>query len=795
MKAVIMAGGEGARLRPLTCDMPKPMMPVLDVPLMEYALRLLRRHGVSDAAVTLGYMPDCVRDCFGTGARLDMKLNYYVEKQPLGTAGGVKAAAKFLDETFIVLSGDGLTDCDVGAALDFHRRKGAEITIVLKRVPVPLEYGVVETDAGGRVKRFVEKPGWGEVFTDTINTGIYIMEPSVLDMIPAGAYDFGRQLLPRAVEEGRAVYGWVMGGYWCDIGDAAAYAQANFDALAGRVDGVHEALGLRAQMDSLGEGLIIMPGAHVDPHAHITPPCFVGCNAVIDAGAEVGELSIIGTGARIAGQAGIKHSVIMRDAHIGPGAQLRGAIVGRSSALGEGACVYEQGVVGDRAELGERAAIMPGVRVWPRKKVAPGARLEQNLVWGGERGALFGIRGALLDTPGQAVLLGQAYAASGARECIVTHSAGGRAQAMARALISGMSAQGARTFDAGEAIVPELRVLEGLIGAAGAHITETGALLLDERGLPPDSERERRIETLFMRQDFARPFTLGCPAPERVVLPSDFFVRRILCELPDVDMRDAPGVVLMCAPGAVRARAEKLLALLGAPFRVSEPLLLENTLRAGEVGFAPDENGETMRICDANGMLGEQEQLELMTLIALDNGAAEICVPVGSTRALEDVVASRGASIRYTRHAPVERLSAMLDIDAAEQGMFQARLHFNALFAMAQVLMLMTRRQLPLRTLTEDYPRVYRRASSVPVAQSQRGRVLRVLRGMEAESAAEFMDGLYMKRGEGFAWISPDAQGDMRVVCEARDNDSARRLCDAYMKRLREILSEPGGVM
>ena len=235
MKAVIMAGGEGARLRPLTCDMPKPMMPVLDVPLMEYALRLLRRHSVSEAAVTLGYMPDCVRDCFGTGARLDMKLNYYVEKQPLGTAGGVKAAAKFLDETFIVLSGDGLTDCDVGAALDFHRRKGAEITIVLKRVPVPLEYGVVETDAGGRVKRFVEKPGWGEVFTDTINTGIYIMEPSVLDMIPAGAYDFGRQLLPRAVEEGRAVYGWVMGGYWCDIGDAAAYAQANFDALAGRV--------------------------------------------------------------------------------------------------------------------------------------------------------------------------------------------------------------------------------------------------------------------------------------------------------------------------------------------------------------------------------------------------------------------------------------------------------------------------------------------------------------------------------------------------------------------------------
>ena len=200
MKAVIMAGGEGSRLRPLTCDMPKPMMPVLDRPIMEYALRLLRRHGITRAAVTLGYMPDRVRDYFGDGSRLGVELSYYVEKAPLGTAGGVKAAAGFLDETFIVLSGDGLTDCDLSAALEFHRRKGALMTMVLKRVPVPLEYGVVETDEGGRVRRFVEKPGWGEVFTDTVNTGIYIMEPEALNLIPAGPCDFGRELLPQAVQ-------------------------------------------------------------------------------------------------------------------------------------------------------------------------------------------------------------------------------------------------------------------------------------------------------------------------------------------------------------------------------------------------------------------------------------------------------------------------------------------------------------------------------------------------------------------------------------------------------------------
>ena len=784
MKAVIMAGGEGARLRPLTCDMPKPMMPVLDRPIMEYALRLLRRHGITRAAVTLGYMPDRVRDYFGDGSRLGVELSYYVEKAPLGTAGGVKAAAGFLDETFIVLSGDGLTDCDLSAALEFHRRKGALMTMVLKRVPVPLEYGVVETDEGGRVRRFVEKPGWGEVFTDTVNTGIYIMEPEALNLIPAGPCDFGRELLPQAVHEGHPVYGWVMGGYWCDIGDPAAYAQANFDALTGRVDGVSEILGLPEGHEAAGT--LIMPGASVSEHAQLTPPCFIGEGAVIEAGANVGEKSVIGAGTHMAGQSGVKHSVVMSGTHIAPGAQLRGAIVGHNCSLGEGACVYEHGVLGDRVELGERAAIMPGVMVWPRKKAPAGARLEQNLVWGGERGALFGLRGASLDTPGQAVLLGQACAAAGARDIVVTHGSSGRAEALAGAFIAGLSSQGARVFSAGEGIVPELRALQRMLSAAGAHISDSGALLLDERGLPPDSARERRMETLFMRQDFARPFALGCPSPEPVVLPEDFFVRRLLDELPDMDMRDAPGVVLLCEPGAVCARAEVLLRALGASYRIAPPTVFEHSLRAGELGFAPDENGESLRICDSKGMLSEQEQLELLTLIALDNGASEICVPVGSTRALEDVAASRGASLRYTRHDSAERLRAMLDMEPAAQGMFQAELHFNALFAMAQVLMLVTRRQLPLRTITEDYPQVYRRSSAVPVNAGDRGRVLRVLRGMEA--SAEFIDGVYMKRDGGFAWISPDTHGDMRITCEARDSVAASRMCERYSRLLRDIL-------
>ena len=178
MKAIIMAGGEGTRLRPLTCDCPKPMIRLMDRPVMAYALALLKRHGITDVGSTLMYLPERIQSYFGDGSAFGVSMRYFVEKTPLGTAGSMHLAADFLNETFVVLSGDGVTDCDLTQALRFHREKGALATLVLKHVENPLEYGVVIAEAEGRVTRFVEKPGWGEVFSDTVNTGIYILEPA-----------------------------------------------------------------------------------------------------------------------------------------------------------------------------------------------------------------------------------------------------------------------------------------------------------------------------------------------------------------------------------------------------------------------------------------------------------------------------------------------------------------------------------------------------------------------------------------------------------------------------------------
>ena len=302
-----MAGGEGTRLRPLTCDCPKPMIRLMEQPVMQYALALLRQHGITDIAVTLGYLPDAIRDYFGAGDDFGVSLRYTAEPTPLGTAGGVRQARRFLDEPFVVLSGDGVTDLDLTDAIAFHRRKGALATLVLKRADNPLDYGVVLTDADGRLRSFHEKPDWGDVISDTVNTGIYILEPQVLDHIPPDRpCDFGQELFPALVRQGLPVYGYVMSGYWCDIGDVRAYLAAHVDAMEGRIR-LEGLLPPRARVT-------LMPGAAVDRSAVLEGPCLIGEGARVLPGATVGPHSVVGAGCVIGEGASVKRSVLSQAA-------------------------------------------------------------------------------------------------------------------------------------------------------------------------------------------------------------------------------------------------------------------------------------------------------------------------------------------------------------------------------------------------------------------------------------------------------------------------------------------------
>src|SRR6266571_2642032 len=274
MKSVIMAGGEGTRLRPLTANQPKPMLPLGNRPMMEHIVRHVHNHGFKDIVVTVQFLASQVRNYFGDGSDMGVDLTYATETTPLGTAGSVRNAAEQLHDTFLVISGDALTDVDLGELVAFHRRSGAMGTVALKHMENPLEFGIVITREDGRIERFLEKPHWGQVFSDTINTGIYVLEPEVFDHIPDGPSDFAGDIFPKLLELGAPLYGFVVDGYWEDVGNLEAYQKAHQDILDGRVKvdigGVEDGV-VVGDNANIGHGAILQPNVKIYPFKTVEP--------------------------------------------------------------------------------------------------------------------------------------------------------------------------------------------------------------------------------------------------------------------------------------------------------------------------------------------------------------------------------------------------------------------------------------------------------------------------------------------------------------------------------------------
>jgi NDP-sugar pyrophosphorylase family protein len=344
MKAVILAGGEGTRLRPLTLTLPKPVVPVVDRPFLTHQLDLLARVGVSEIVFSVAYQPERVRAVFGGGERHGCRIHYAVEETPLGTGGAVRNALPWLDDTTIVFNGDVLTDVDLPAVIARHRASGARATIVLTPVSNPSAYGLVETDAGGRVLRFVEKPEPSQVTTDTINAGIYVLDTSALELMPANVnYSIERGFFPGLLERRDLVHGFVHRGYWIDIGTPEKYLQVHRDVLGGRfpvtLDGA-----------SRGGGHV-HPSALVEEGAELVAPFYLGPGCLVRVGARVGPDAVLTANVSVEAGARVADSVLWEGTRVGEGAEVRGALVGGNARIGARA------VVGPGAVLGEGSSI------------------------------------------------------------------------------------------------------------------------------------------------------------------------------------------------------------------------------------------------------------------------------------------------------------------------------------------------------------------------------------------------------------------------------------------------------
>lgn len=770
LKAIIMAGGEGSRLRPLTCDCPKPMLRLMGKPLMEHAVRLLQRYGVQDVGVTLGYLPDAVMDHFGDGASLGVRLRYFVEESPLGTAGGVLRAREFLDETFIVLSGDGVTDVDLGAALRFHRARGAAATLVLVKSERPQEYGMVVTSEDGRVRAFHEKPGRSDVYSEWINTGIYILEPEILERIPEGApCDFGHDLFPALLREGAPLYGWAAEGYWCDVGDVGAYLRAHADAMDGKI--------ALPDLSPRTEGAIIEEGAIVEMPALIAP------GAHICAGARVGAYSAIGAGCFVAPGADVKRSLLFDGARIEPRAQLRGCVVAANAVVGEGAQLFEESAVGSGSRVGARATLPPGVKLWPQKQLPEGERPEANIVWGARREQRF-IGGALmLESPAQAARAAQSCAAERKpRELLVGRGASAVAQALWHAVTAGLIAQGVQAVDAGACTLPQLRHALSAHRADGAMLVEDDRLIpLDAAGAILAERAQRSILRLLERQDFAGPFS-GVTRPLRAAGPTDApYVADCAAEF-GADPLYAPPVALCARDALALDRAERAFVRAGLRIRSGWNA---DELRpvADEIGVEIERGGERARISCADGQLSEVERQLACAWTALERGETRLILPLHATRAIEALAARYGAHALYL---PGERAVWMAAL--AEKAQKQLALWLDGARMALAFLSELCDRGLSLAQWRASMPAAFRSAREVPAPASQQGRLLHALAARAP--GAELGGGVRLTGDSGWAWLSPDEAGTgLSVVAESPDMESARELCDFYGGELERLLS------
>jgi mannose-1-phosphate guanylyltransferase len=342
MKAILLAGGQGTRLRPLTLNTPKPVVPIFNRPFLTYQIDLLKQvPEIDEVVLSLNYQPEAIADVFGDGSALGIRIRYVVEPEPLGTAGGIKFASRGLSGPIVVFNGDVLTEVDLAAVIGLHRERHARATIVLTPVENPSAYGLVETDARQNVLRFLEKPKPGEATTNRINAGIYVLEPDTFDRIPDGQpWSIERSYFPSLVERGETFVAYDYQGYWIDIGTPEKYLQVHHDIMAGR-------FGAKPFGDVPLPRTVISARAQIAPGATIEGPCFIDDDVVVEAGARIGPSSVVGRGTRVEANAAVERAILWPECVIGAGAVIRGGIAGHRCRLGANTVVDGQAVLGD----------------------------------------------------------------------------------------------------------------------------------------------------------------------------------------------------------------------------------------------------------------------------------------------------------------------------------------------------------------------------------------------------------------------------------------------------------------
>ena len=511
MKAVIMAGGEGSRLRPLTCNLPKPMAQLCGRPTLEYILDLLHLHGCTDAAVTVRYLHTQISRHFSKNNYKDISLKFIEETAVLGTAGSVKnAVGKGVAEPILIISGDALCDIDLTAAMQHHKLKNADVTIVATKVSDPREYGLINFDEESRVVGFTEKPGWELAFSRFANTGIYIVNPNILAEIPDNVeYDFAKDLFLKLLESNKHLSVYQSNAYWCDIGDLDSFRTCQVDILNGKVK-----TSLSKDESLKARGKIFLADSMPVGDFKIVPPVFMGANVTIGHASVIGPNAIINNGVTVGAFSKIQNSCILDDAYIGDNCALNGAIIASGASIKQSSQIFEGAVVGSGAIIGANSQLLANVRVWPNKNIADNMRVVDNIKDGFNRPDIFddnGISGEIgADiTPEFCAKLGAALGSCKAGEKIgIAYQSGRISSTIFQTIVAGALSTGSAVWDFGKITYSQACYYTAISGINLAiYITngpQVSIKLIGRGGMPIARNLERDIESRLIRGEFSR---------------------------------------------------------------------------------------------------------------------------------------------------------------------------------------------------------------------------------------------------------------------------------------------------
>jgi len=762
MKAIVLAGGEGRRLRPITEAAPKPMVPLVDRPVLAHTVELLRRHGFTEICMTLGYLPDAVRTYFGDGRAFGVRIETRTEETPLGTAGGVRACADFVgDEDVLVISGDAVCSFDLSACMAAHREAGAEATIVLYPQKQPTEYGLVTTSPDGQVRTFLEKPAWEQVVTDCVNTGIYILSPSALREIPPDRpVDFARDLFPALLAQERRLAGWRAEGYWCDVGSPAAYLRCCMDALAERIG-----FGLPGVQTSPG----VWCAGTLPDGVSVTPPVFIDRDTEIGRGAQLGPYAIVNRGSRIGVGAAVRESVI-RGAAVGDGARIAGAIVCEGVVAGRGSAIREGAVLGRGTVLGRDCLVAENVRIWPSRQIPDGTHVTKNVVTGmlreavrfGADGRISGEFGAVI-TPETGLALG--LAAGEAGRTVLGWGGGEAARVTAEAIACGVSAAGREAVETDASCAVSAAFAGAELDAALTVFVrqyggEVSVLVRGRDGVPLSREEERTLETGFA-DGTVRAAAAGAGPLTRLTGVQALYTAALSRSF-------APCGGLPAAAqgrGAAARLLRETLSSCGCAVQDRRP---------GLPAFSVTEDGTALTAEDENGKVLDWDQLRVMAAAAeFARGGGRVAAPPDAPAALELLADSLGR--------PLLRLGR--DGEAAEQLYRQQRFLRDGIAAAVWICAAMAAGGETLAAMHGRMPRFATAARTVRLTRD-RGAVMRALTAACTEFSADLTDGLTLRGARGTARVSPcREQNALEIRAESEDTELAEELC-RHMERL-----------